>query len=367
MKTETIKLDLAENSYDIIIGSGIYTKIEKYLKNFKEKKIIIITDSNIEKLYLKIIKNQLKINGFDVHNLIIEPGEKQKSFIGFTRLANQILSFKPDRSTLLIALGGGVIGDLTGFLASVILRGIDFIQIPTTLLSQVDSSVGGKTGINTNYGKNLIGSFYQPKLVLIDTNTLDSLSEREFNSGYVEACKYSLINNKQFFDFLENNKAKIKLRDKNIMQQIIKTSCQSKADIVAADQFEKKDQRALLNLGHTFGHAIEHNSGYQDIVKHGEAVAIGIILAFQFSEKLLICQKNIYQKIEDHFKYFNIPTHINDLNFNFNAKDMYESMIQDKKTINGNLVFILAEDIGKSYVARNIAHETILEFLKEKI
>ncbi|MBT4921588.1 MAG: 3-dehydroquinate synthase [Rickettsiales bacterium] len=364
MKLEKIKLDLGENSYNIIIKRGLLTQAAKQIQSVtKSNKVIVISDQNVAKLYLDPLVKNLQNANFTVGQIIIDAGELQKSFVSLTRICNNILKLSPDRSTTLIALGGGVIGDLVGFAASIMLRGIDFIQIPTTLLAQVDSSVGGKTGINTNYGKNLIGSFYQPKLVLIDTDTLTSLSEREFNSGYAEAVKYGLINNSEFFEFLEANKSDIKARNLDVLQKIIKTSCQSKADIVKEDEKEQNDRRALLNLGHSFGHSLEHNINYSDDLKHGEAVAIGMILAFKFSESLKLCPEDTHKKIIDHFKYFGIPTDVSDINFSFDPNILFKSMFSDKKNQNGNLVLILASNIGEAYVARNINHHAIEQFL----
>ncbi len=364
MKAEKINLDLGESSYDIIIEHGLLEKASSYIsKVTKSKKIIIITDTTIAKHYLYPLINNLKYDNFNVEHIIINPGELQKSFVSLTRLCNNILKLVPDRSTTLIALGGGVIGDLVGFTASIILRGINFIQIPTTLLSQVDSSVGGKTGINTNYGKNLIGTFYQPKLVLIDTKTLNTLSEREFNSGYAEILKYALINNPEFFEFLDQNKNAIKNKDINILKEIIKTSCKTKAQIVKEDEKEQNDKRALLNLGHTFGHGLEYNINYNDKLKHGEAVAIGMVMAFKFSEELKLCPKNTHKKIENHLRFFGIPANVSDIDFEFDPQILLKAMLADKKNSNGNIVLILASDIGKSYVARNINHNSVEQFL----
>jgi 3-dehydroquinate synthase len=364
MTIETINLDLGDNSYDILIKHGLLDNAVDYIsKVTKSKKVIIVTDTNVAKDYLYPLIHNLKSEKYNVEHIIIEPGELQKSFVSLTRLCNNILKLTPDRSTTLIALGGGVIGDLVGFTASIILRGIDFIQIPATLLSQVDSSVGGKTGINTNYGKNLVGTFYQPRLVLIDTKTLNTLPKREFNSGYAEILKYALINNPEFFEFLEKNKSEIKNRDIKALQEIIKISCKTKAQIVKEDEKERNDKRALLNLGHTFGHSLEYNINYNDKLKHGEAVAIGMVMAFKFSEELKLCPKNTYRKIENHLKFFGIPANVKDIDFEFDPEILLKAMLADKKNSNGNIVLILASDIGKSYVARNINHNSVEQFL----
>jgi 3-dehydroquinate synthase len=364
MKLEKIKLDLGQNSYNILIKYGLLANAATHIKTVtKNNRVIIVTDKNVAKLYLYPLIDNLESNGFAVEYIIMNPGELQKSFVSLTRLCNNILKLTPDRSTTLIALGGGVIGDLVGFTASIMLRGIDFIQIPTTLLSQVDSSVGGKTGINTNYGKNLIGSFYQPKLVLIDTNTLNSLSDREFNSGYAEVVKYALINNKKFFEYLEEHKPDIKQRNYDILQEVIKISCTSKVNIVKQDEKEQNDKRALLNLGHSFGHSLEYNINYNEKLKHGEAVAIGMVLAFKFSEALKLCPEGTHHKIINHFKYFNIPADVTDIDFEFDPDILFKAMLADKKNQNGNIVLILASNIGEAYVARNINHSSVEQFL----
>ena len=296
-----VKLDLKERSYDIAIAEGAIKNVASYLEPLKlGKKIFIITDKNVGKLYYNAAKKSLNKSGYEIIKISLKPGEHLKSFVNIVKLCNKILNHKPDRNSTILALGGGVIGDLSGFAASIILRGIDFVQIPTTLLSQVDSSVGGKTGINTNSGKNLVGSFYQPKLVVIDPETLNSLSEREYLCGYVEALKYALIDNPEFFEFLEKNKAKIKKRDIETLKEIIKISCESKARIVSNDERER-GCRALLNLGHTFGHSFEKETEFSDILKHGEAVAIGIILALKLSNQLGLCPVEDTEAVTKHF------------------------------------------------------------------
>lgn len=363
-----IHIDLANRSYDILIGDKLLDNPAKYIKDvISPSKIIIVSDNNVSKLYLTKVATNLQNHYQNVETIVIPAGEEQKSFVGLAKLTNQILALKPDRNCCLIALGGGVIGDLVGFAASIILRGINFIQIPTSLLAQVDSSVGGKTGINTNHGKNLIGSFKQPKLVIIDYETVYSLSEREYLCGYVEACKYGLINDASFFEFLEKNNDNIKNRNPEILTKIITHSCLAKADIVAKDEEEKSGMRALLNLGHTFGHALEKAAGYGDILKHGEAVAYGIILAFAFSEKQGICKPGRAERIKKHFDSLNINTNLHDLKIKLDAKMLLEAMFSDKKNSNGEINLILAKDIGESYLAKNVSAKEILSFLEESL
>lgn len=364
-KMETVTVKLKERSYNIHIKEDIVKECGKHIKALNPgKKIIIITDRNVSKLYYKTVKASLLKEGFEIHKIILKPGEHLKSFLNTVKLSNKILSITPDRNSTIVALGGGVIGDLSGFIASITLRGINFVQIPTTLLSQVDSSVGGKTGINTNYGKNLVGTFYQPKLVLIDPKTLLNLPEREFLCGYVETVKYALINNYSFFNHLDNNKSKIINKDLKFLTEIIKTAVQSKADIVSQDETEKNGTRALLNLGHTFGHALEKEVCYSDTIKHGEAVAIGIVLAAKFSYQLGFCEKTIITQIEDHFKAFNIPLTAKEIIYEWDINNLLTNMMSDKKTENAQITFILFKNIGETFLARNITTKNIIDFLE---
>lgn len=360
-----VTVNLAERTYDIVIEAGLIKNITKYLSSMEiGGKVFIITDQNVAKLYLEDVNKAILDCSTKVHNIILAPGEQLKSFVNLTKVANEILKNNPDRNSTIIALGGGVIGDLSGFVASIMLRGINFIQIPTTFLAQVDSSVGGKTGINTNYGKNLIGSFYQPKLVLIDPNTLLSLSDREYYSGYVEALKYGLIDMADFFTFLDKNKENIKNKDIHTLSKIISTCCNAKARIVAEDEKEK-GKRALLNLGHTFAHSLEKETNYSELLKHGEAVALGIILALKFSIKLGFCIESDLKKVSSHFEYLNIKTDLAQIKFSWNKENIIKNMYSDKKTINNHLVFILLNGIGKSFISRNIKDNLLSEFFNE--
>jgi 3-dehydroquinate synthase len=362
---QKITVKLQKRSYDVIIEENLINNIDKYLSNLKlGKKIFIISDDNVAPLYLKNITFSLQKLEHEIHSFTLNAGEHLKSFANLADLANKILSLTPDRNSTIIALGGGVIGDLSGFLASIILRGVNFIQIPTTLLSQIDSSVGGKTAINSDYGKNLLGSFYQPRIVLIDPKTLATLSQREFLCGYVETFKYALINNTDFFALLENNKLAIKNREYDFLTKIIAIAVKSKADIVAQDEKETSGLRALLNLGHTFGHALEKDTNYSNLLKHGEAVAIGMNLAAQFSVKLGFAQPEIIDKIKQHLKYFNIPTELNDIKHQWNQDKLLTHMLSDKKNQDGIINFILLTDIGKAFLAKDIKYDNVVAFLK---
>ncbi|MFM7557167.1 MAG: 3-dehydroquinate synthase, partial [Alphaproteobacteria bacterium] len=277
-----INLDLAEKSYKIMVGADIFQKqIREFLDKNKYSKIVILCDENVNKFYNKLISQTLPNSNL----IIINQGESSKSFKNFNQICEKILKIGIDRKSLIVAIGGGVVGDLAGFCASVLLRGIDFIQIPTTLLSMVDSSVGGKTAINSRYGKNLIGSFYQPKLVICDINFLESLNQREFKSGYGEVVKYGLIYDAEFFKYLQENLAKIFSKDNETLINIVEKSCLIKAEIVSKDEKEN-NIRALLNFGHTFGHAIETEAKYSSAILHGEAIALGMAMASKLSKDL---------------------------------------------------------------------------------
>ena len=363
-KIDILKLDLGERGYDIIIGSSIIKNAENYIKtSVSSKDFVIVTDENIPQEFITNLENSLQ----GIKKIIRLPaGEQTKNFEKLKYVLDEIFSIKPDRKITIIALGGGVIGDLTGFAASILLRGVNFIQIPTTLLSQVDSSVGGKTGINNKFGKNLVGSFYQPKLVLIDLDTIKTLPEREFLAGYAEVVKYALINDAAFFDYLEQNLDKILQKDEETLRYIINKSCKAKADIVAQDEREG-GVRALLNLGHTFGHAIELACGYDGKIVHGEAVAIGMVFAFELSHRLGLCEKPAINKVKSHLEKCSLPTSPLDISDNWNKDTLLDAMFQDKKAQDGKLVFILANAIGDSFIKKDIDSNIVLDTIKQAI
>jgi 3-dehydroquinate synthase len=297
----------------------------------------------------------------------IAPGEGSKEFDGFEAVANAILDIAPERGSVLIALGGGVVGDLAGFAASVILRGIDFIQIPTTLLAQVDSSVGGKTGINTRHGKNLIGSFHQPRLVLADTAALDTLPRRELLAGYAEIVKYGLLGDAAFFAWLEANGGAVIAGDQAARRRAVTTSCQAKAGIVAGDERET-GSRALLNLGHTFAHALEADTGFGARLLHGEAVAIGIVLAFDLSVRLGLCPAADAARVRRHFAAVGLPTGLDAVaGHGWSSGGLLSHMRQDKKVRDGRITFILARRIGDAFIARDVALSDVEALLESAI
>lgn len=359
---DKISLNLGERSYDILIGNGAIAELAGFVAEKKYSKIFIITDKNVANLHLEKIKKILP----SAETLILEAGEQSKSFAVLEKTCEEILAKGIDRKSLIIAFGGGVIGDLSGFIASILLRGIDFIQIPTTLLSAVDSSVGGKTAINSASGKNLIGSFYQPKLVICDLDFLQTLSARELKSGYGEVVKYGLIKDLNFFEFLEENYAKIFAQDEVVMRFIIKRSCDLKAEIVGRDEKEN-GERALLNFGHTFAHIFETETNYSDELLHGEAVALGMVMAAKMSQNFGLISPAISARISKHFADCGLITDPKSLRKSWNAESLTKHLFKDKKHENSNLTFILLNSIGDAFVQKNVAlndfEKTLREFL----
>jgi 3-dehydroquinate synthase len=362
----TVSVHLTHTPYDIKIGHNIISCIGEELKKLcpKQKIVPIITDHNIEHYgHLKILCHYLADYGFTPISLTLPFGEKTKSFSYLEQVLSFLLDHRIERNHAIIALGGGVIGDLTGFAASILRRGTKFIQIPTTLLSQVDSSVGGKTAINVPQGKNLVGSFYQPSLVLADINILKTLPKREFLAGYAEVIKYALLGNVSFFNWLDTHIEKIIAGDKILIAEMVQICCQMKADIVKNDEKEQGD-RALLNLGHTFGHALEAETGYSDKLLHGEAVAIGMIMAFEFSKQLNLCSQNDVNKVKQHFAKSGLLTHYQHIQ-PMPIEQLIHHMKQDKKVQDGQMVFILNHAIGKSFIKKDVQETDLIEFLKD--
>lgn len=362
---KTLRVALAERSYDIIVGDNLLKAAGKFLAPvLQRQRVIIITDAIVAPLYLSALEAAFDQCGIRHQHIILPAGEQTKSFATLEIFLNDLLAFVPDRKTTLVALGGGVIGDITGFAASILLRGVDFIQIPTTLLAQVDSSVGGKTGINTKYGKNLIGSFYQPKLVLADTNVLATLPKRELLAGYAEVVKYGIINNYPFFGWLEEHGVKGLNGDKDALAHMVFESCKAKSEIVAQDERES-GIRAILNFGHTLGHALEAEMGYSSQLLHGEAVAIGMILALHLSVRRGLCDVQDYERAMHHFKTTGLPISPIDIHSKWNAKRLIDHCYHDKKASDGGLTFILAEKIGKTIISHNITRKDLEGLLAE--
>jgi len=352
---ETIALDLGPRSYNILVGSDLLSSAGAHLGPLLRKgRVVVVTDANVARHHLPTVQDALAAGGIASDAIVLEPGEQAKEFPRFAELVDRILDTRPERATTLVALGGGVVGDVTGFAAAVVLRGIDFVQMPTTLLAQVDSSVGGKTGINTRHGKNLVGAFHQPRLVLADTGTLDTLPRRELLAGYAETVKYGLLGDEGFFAWLERHGAALIDGDGDARRHAIVESCRAKARIVASDERET-GARALLNLGHTFGHALETETGFGDTLLHGEAVAIGMAMAFDLSARLGLCPDSDARRVRRHFAEIGLPDGLGALGRpGLDPKALIAHMRQDKKVRDGRITFILARGIGKAFIADDV-------------
>lgn len=365
-----VNVALGARSYDIAIGGGVLAGIGDAVKLMATSRCVVVTDETVAGLHLPAVRSSLTAAGLSYGETILPPGEGTKSFRHLAGLCNALLDEGLDRSDVVIALGGGVIGDLAGFAASVLKRGLRFIQIPTTLLAQVDSSIGGKTGINTRHGKNLIGTFHQPSLVLIDTDVLNTLDPREMRSGYAEVVKYGLLGDAAFFEWLDKHWAGIFEGDEAARLHAIETSCRAKAAIVAEDEKEG-GRRALLNLGHTFGHALEAWAGYSAKLLHGEAVAIGMVLAFELSEELGLCKAELSSRVAAHLNAAGLPARIGDIAAMTggalpSAEALVDLMAQDKKAVAGRLTFILVHGIGEAFSTDAVEPERLLRFLQSR-
>jgi len=361
-----VNVALGSRSYEIVIGSDLMDTVGDAIKPLLPSPHVgIVTDQNVAPLYLHRVLASLDRVSVAHEVVILPPGEQTKSFATLNLVCESFLDARIDRSTALIALGGGVIGDLTGFAAGVILRGVPFIQIPTTLLAQVDSSVGGKTGINAAHGKNLIGLFYQPLKVIADVATLDSLDYRQLKAGYAEVVKYGLIRDLAFFEWLEEHAQGLLQGDRAARQSAIMTSCRAKAAIVSADEREA-GQRALLNLGHTFGHALEAETGFSERLLHGEAIAMGMVLAFDLSCRLGYCQPQDAARVQRHLASASLPTRLQDIDPNpWNARALVKHMFHDKKIKGGRLTFILARGIGESFICADVSEHEVEALLRD--
>ncbi len=352
----TIEVALGERSYDIRIGQGLINEAGMHLapllgERANNSDVIVVTDKNVAALHLGALEDSLRTSGIGQRTIIVEPGEHTKGFAHLARLIDDLIGGGLDRDAMIIALGGGVVGDLTGFAAAIALRGVDFVQIPTTLLSQVDSSVGGKTGINTAHGKNMVGAFYQPRMVLADVTALETLPRRELLAGYAEILKYGLIRDAGFFGWLESHGSALIEGDVAARIEAVAQSCRAKAEVVAADEHEH-GVRALLNLGHTFGHAMEAETGFSDQLLHGEAVALGMVLAFELSAQLGLCPQADATRLRTHADAVGLPTDIT--GYGFTAEALIAHMHHDKKVRGGQISFILAHGIGKAVIAPDV-------------
>jgi len=364
----TVNVPLGGRAYDVLIGPDLLAEAGRLVAGRLGKaRCGIVTDENVAAHHLGALEASLKAEGRHKGSIVLKAGEPTKSFRELAPLCERLLEMGLERGDLVVAFGGGVIGDLAGFAAGILRRGVRFVQIPTTLLAQVDSSVGGKTGINTPQGKNLIGVFHQPALVIADTDVLKTLPAREMRAGYAEVAKYGLLGDAGFFAWLEQAYEGIFAFDRETLVTAIETSVKAKAAIVARDEHETGD-RALLNLGHTFGHALEAWTGYSDRLLHGEGVAIGMCLAFRFSESLGLCPAGTAERVVRHIEAVGLPTRIVDIpGGEADADELVRLMGQDKKVRDGRLTFILARAIGEAFISRDIDQDQVRDFLVSEI
>jgi len=367
----TVDVALGERAYDIVIGRGVLASLGARVAALRPGvRTAIVTDRTVAKHWLEQTERSLTEAGIATSRIIVEEGEISKTYAGLEKVSEALIAAKIERNDLVIALGGGVVGDLAGFAAAILRRGVDFVQVPTSLLAQVDSSVGGKTGINSPQGKNLIGAFHQPVLVIADTSVLDTLSPRQFRAGYAEVAKYGVLGDEAFFTWLEANHADIFSGGAG-REHAIATSCRAKAAIVSRDEREN-GERALLNLGHTFGHALEAATGFSDRLFHGEGVSVGMVLAAEFSAQLGMIPQGDAARVERHLASVGLPTHLQDI-AGFAQEGLADAdalmalMAQDKKVKRGKLTFILLQAIGRAVVANDVEPALVRDFLQQKL
>jgi 3-dehydroquinate synthase len=360
--SQRLRVELGPRGYDIVAAPGLLADAGSLIQgHIHQKRVVVVTDANVAKLHLKTFIAGLAKAGIASDTLILPPGEGTKDFAHFPKLCEDILALGIERSTVLVALGGGVIGDLVGFAAATLLRGLDYVQIPTTLLAQVDSSVGGKTAIDTKAGKNLVGAFHQPVLVIADIDALATLPPRELLAGYAEVVKYGLIRDRAFYDWLEQNGAALVKGNTDLRREAVLKSCAAKSQVVAADERET-GERALLNFGHTFGHALEAETGFGADLLHGEAVALGMRLAFDLSVKLRLCPPESARRVRRHFEAVGLRAELG----RFDVDSLIAHMRKDKKVKDGRISLILVRDIGQAFVSREVADSDLREFLSQE-
>lgn len=368
-QAQVLTVDLGDRSYDIQIGTGLLASCGAAIQAVaRGKRAFVITDENVAPHYLATVEASLESAGMQVDSMVMPAGEQAKSWDHLGRLLDAMLAVRSERKTMVVALGGGVIGDLAGFAAAILLRGVDFVQIPTTILSQVDSSVGGKTGINVRQGKNLVGAFHQPRLVIADTEVLNTLPRREILAGYAEIAKYGLIDDPALWDWLENGGgAAVTALDPAALARAIHASCSAKARVVASDEKEN-GVRALLNLGHTFGHALEAEGGYGGPLLHGEAVSVGMVMAFDLSAALGLCPADDAARVRAHLAAVGLPVEpprVDDQPMD--AKALLAHMASDKKVADGKVTFVLAEGIGKAMMRNDVDPAQVLDVLQKAV
>lgn len=368
LQERKVRVDLGERGYDILIASGLIARAGKEIAaRLPGARAAIVTDDNVASRHGEALAASLDEAGVSSVTISVAPGEKSKSFAVLENVVDGVIAARLERGDVVIALGGGVVGDLAGFVSGIVRRGMKFVQMPTSLLAQVDSSVGGKTGINSPRGKNLVGVFQQPALVLADTDVLNTLPEREFRAGYAEVAKYGLIDRPEFFEWLEQNWKEV-FAGGPARTHAIAEACAAKADVVARDEFENGD-RALLNLGHTFGHALETAVAYDGArLVHGEAVSIGMVMAHYFSSCLNLASVDDAQRVKAHLSAVGLPVSPSEIPGDLpDAEKLLEYIAQDKKVSRGALTFILTHGIGKSFIAKDVPTSEVLSFLKETL
>ncbi len=365
---DVVHVPLGDRAYDVQIGQGLLAEAgARIAPHLARPKVWIVTEERVAALHLDALTHGLRAAGIDAASLILPSGESTKSWPHLQRVADWLLSEKVERRDVVVAFGGGVIGDLVGFAAAIHRRGIRFVQIPTSLLAQVDSSVGGKTGINSSHGKNLIGAFHQPSLVLADIDVLGTLTARDFLAGYGEVAKYGMLRDAAFFSWLEDNGPTLATGDATLRQEAVRRSVQMKADIVARDETEQGD-RALLNLGHTFCHALEATTGYSDRLLHGEGVAIGCALAFDLSARLGLCAQEDPSRVREHLSAMGMKRDLKDIDGPLpDAEALLGLMAQDKKVVDGQLRFILARGIGDAFVTGDVPRDAVRALLEDHL
>lgn len=365
---ETLRVELGDRSYDIRIGQGLVERAGAEIAPLLLRpRVAVVTDENVAALHLDALETGLNAAGIEMVSLVLPAGEATKAWPQFSRTVEWLLAQKVERRDVVIAFGGGVIGDLVGFAAAVLRRGVRFVQIPTSLLAQVDSSVGGKTGINAPQGKNLIGAFHQPALVLADIAVLGTLTPRDFLAGYGEVVKYGMLGDLGFFEWLEINGPAMAAGDMTLRAEAVRRSCQAKADIVSRDETEQ-GERALLNLGHTFCHALEAATGYSDRLLHGEGVAIGCALAFEVSSRLGLCSQEDPSRIRAHLRAMGMKVDLADIAGDLpDADALIALMGQDKKVTDGTINYIMARGIGQAFVTSDVDPEVVKTVLKEAL
>ncbi|MCX7565316.1 3-dehydroquinate synthase [Sulfitobacter sp. F26169L] len=365
---ERVHVPLPNRAYDVEIGPGLLTQAGAFVAPLLSRpRVAVITDENVAALHLEALRSGLSAQGITMESLLLPAGEATKCWSQLQHSVEWLLDQQVERGDVVVAFGGGVIGDLVGFAAAVLRRGVRFVQIPTSLLAQVDSSVGGKTGINTHHGKNLVGAFHQPALVLADTAVLGTLEPRDFLAGYGEVVKYGLLGDAAFFDWLETMGPALADGDGPARVEAVRRSVQMKADIVVRDETEQ-GERALLNLGHTFGHALEAATGYSDRLLHGEGVAIGCALAFELSARMGLCAQEAPSRVRAHLRAMGMKVDLSDIEGDLpDADSLLALMGQDKKVVEGQLRFILARDIGDAFVTGDVAKADVLAVLNDAL